>query len=317
VRAARLHRFGAPLEVDWIPVPEPAGEEVLVKVVAAGVCHTDLHLIAGAYPDLPLPRVLGHEIAGVAEGLGDVLVYASWGCGECRLCRRGEEQLCPGAQEAGWLRDGGYAEYVLVPSRRYLLPLEGLDPVLAAPLADAGVTPYRAVRRMAPWLEADARVVVIGIGGLGQFALQYLRLLTKARIVAVDRDPRKLGRALELGAAEALEPEDVQGEARAVLDLVGSDETLALAGRLVARGGIVVQVGEAGGYIATGFGRFPHEATFTTSVWGTLEELCDVIELARRGQISWEVETLPLPAVNQALERLRRGDVGGRLVLTP
>ncbi len=204
-----------------------------------------------------------------------------------------------------------------MPSRRYLLPLGGLDPVAAAPLADAGLTPYRAVRRIAPALPPGARVVVIGVGGLGQFGLQYLRLLTKATLVAVDRDPRKLDRARELGAAEAALPDEVQGMAAAVLDFVGSDQSLSLASRLVERGGLLVQVGEAGGRLTLGLGAFPHEASFTTSIWGSLAELREVLALAQRGQVRWDVESLPLYAVNQALDRLRRGDVRGRLVLTP
>jgi alcohol dehydrogenase, propanol-preferring len=317
MKAARLHEFGKALALEEVPLPRVEGDEVLVRVHGAGVCHTDLHIAAGSYPDLPLPRVLGHEISGFADGIGDVLVYASWGCGTCPHCREGEEQLCPEAAEAGWLRDGGYAEYVRVPSRRYLLPLQGLDPIRAAPLADAGVTPLRAVRRIASGLAEQDRAVVIGIGGLGQFALQYLRILTRARIVAVDRDPRKLAIARALGCAEAVEPERLELEAAAVLDFVGSDETLTLAARVVRRGGIVAQIGEGGGRLCAGIGHYPHEAAFTTSIWGSLADLRDTLDLARRGQVRWEVERLPLASVNEALDRLRRGDVRGRLVLTP
>jgi len=216
------------------------------------------------------------------------------------------------------LNDGGYAEYVLVPSRRYLLPLQGLDPIYAAPLADAGVTSYRAVQRARPWLEdKDTIVVVIGVGGLGQFAIQFLRLFTKAKVVALDRNEAKLARALELGAVAAAMPAEAPRSSRAVLNFVGSTETLALASQIVERGGIVIQIGEAGGKIGFGLGCIPHEAVFTTSIWGSLADLTAVLHCARRGEINWHVEKIPLEDANKALARLRSGDVIGRLVLTP
>ena len=319
MNAAVLQRVGVPLRLEDRPLPQPRGEEVLVRVRGAGVCHSDLHMIDGLIPGLPLPRVLGHEIAGVAEGLGAVLVYASWGDGTCRWCRRGEEQLCARAAEPGWVRDGGYAEALVVPSKRYLLPLGDLDPVRAAPLADAGVTAYRAVRRLQPWLAGDGTAVVLGAGGLGQFAIQFLRHAGDARVVAVDPDQAKRDQARLLGADQTaaagadLEP----GAAVAVLDLVGSDATLAEAARLVRPTGVVMVVGEAGGRLPFGFGAVPNEAHLTTSVWGSYRDLVAVVELARAGTLRWEVEALPLHRVNEALERLRHGRVRGRLVLTP
>jgi propanol-preferring alcohol dehydrogenase len=317
VKAAVLRRFGESLVLEERPVPEPGREGVLVRVRGAGVCHTDLHIVDGRHPEVPLPRVLGHEIAGEAEDLGEVLVWASWGCGTCEWCVRGDEQLCPHATDAGWRRDGGYAEYVVVPSRRYLLPLRGLDPVRAAPLADAGLTPYRAVHRVRPWLEGGGTAVVIGVGGLGQFALQYLRLFTQARVVAVDHSEAKLTRARELGASEAVLPRDSPASARVVLDFVGSEQTLALATKAVERGGIVVQVGDGGGRVPFGLGTSPDEAVLTTSIWGSRRDLEAVLACARRGDVEWDVEALPLAEANTALARLRQGDVRGRLVLVP
>jgi propanol-preferring alcohol dehydrogenase len=319
VNAAVLRRVGVPLRLEDRPLPQPRGEEVLVRVRGAGVCHSDLHMIDGRIPGLPLPRVLGHEIAGVAEGLGAVLVYASWGDGTCRWCRLGEEQLCARAAEPGWVRDGGYAEAVVVPSKRYLLPLGDLDPVRAAPLADAGVTAYRAVRRVLPWLAGGGTAVVLGAGGLGQFAIQLLGHASDARVVAVDPDQAKRDQARRLGADQTaaaggdLEP----GGAVAVLDLVGSDATMAEAARLVRPTGVVMVVGEAGGRLPFGFGTVPNEAHLTTSLWGSYRDLVAVVELARAGTLRWEVEALPLHRVNEALERLRHGRVRGRLVLTP
>lgn len=317
MQVAVLRAFRHPLALEDWPTPEAEGDEVVVRVLSAGVCHSDVHMADGDLPSLPLPLVLGHEIAGYAEGFGNVLVFASWGCGDCELCRRGDEQLCLEAREPGWARQGGYAEYVVVPSARHLLPLGELDPIRAAPLADAGVTPYRAVRRFRHMLRDGDTAVVIGIGGLGQFALQFLKLLTKARVVALDRSAAKLTRATSLGADEAISTTGFKGLARIVFDFVGSEDTLRFASGIVERGGAVVQVGEAGGRIPFGLGAVPHEAILTTSIWGSMDDLKAVLEFARAGKIRWHIECLPLRDVNDALDRVRRGDVSGRLVLRP
>src|SRR5262245_23694303 len=199
-------------------------------------------------------------------------------CGGCSGTSCGCSSVSwPGLTPAE-LRDGGFADFVVVPSRRYLLPLAGLEPLRAAPLADAGVTPYRAVRRIGEFL--------------GQFAIQYLRLLTGAWVVAVDPVAAKRRRALELGADEAHRPEEMQGQVRVVLDFVGSDESLALAAAIVERSGFAVVVGEGGGQVPFALDLVPWEASFTSSVWGSLEDLRAVVELAGRGEIDWYVETL-------------------------
>jgi alcohol dehydrogenase, propanol-preferring len=317
MRAAVLHTFGAPLRLEDRPIPraEPGG--LVVRVLGAGVCHTDLHMIDGAIASLKLPLVLGHEIAGDAPGLGAVLVFASWGCGRCASCSRGEEQLCRDATEPGWACDGGYADYIAVPSPRYLMPLRGIDPVRAAPLADAGVTPYRAVRRALPWLTDGGTALVIGAGGLGQFAIQYLMLMSDAKIVAMDSSAAKRKRACELGAMDALPPDGEPCDWAVAFDFVGTSETLALAARATKRGGLVVLVGEAGGRIPFGFGAVDHEITMTTSVWGSQADLAAVLDLARAGRLQWEVEEFSLANVNTALDRLRRGEIAGRAVLRP
>jgi alcohol dehydrogenase, propanol-preferring len=317
LRAAVLNSFGAPLSFEERPDPQTEHDSVIVRVRGAGVCHTDVHLAAGRWPELRLPLVLGHEIAGEVAGVGPVLVYASWGCRQCRFCLAGEEQLCPEATEAGWTADGGYAEWVGVPSQRYVFPLVGIDPVRAAPLADAGITPYRAVRRVGSLLSREARAIVIGCGGLGQFAIQYLKLLTDARVIAVDRAADKRARALALGADDATAPEELDEPAEVVLDFVGSNETLAQAAAQVTPKGCVVQVGEETGTLRFAIGLVPHEASFTTSLWGSRKDLTDVLELAERGELSWEVEALPLDHANEALDRVRRGEVSGRIVLVP
>jgi propanol-preferring alcohol dehydrogenase len=341
--AARLHAPGETLRLVEVPRPEPAGTEVLIRVAGCGVCRTDLHVVDGTQPRVELPRTLGHEVAGVIEavgpdaakplrrsrlGVGDrVVVAGGWGCGECLECRGGTEQRCANSLAPGFQRDGGYAEAMLVPHPRHLVGLGKIDPVLAAPLADAGMTPYRAVRRARPWLNRDARVLLIGCGALGQFALQYLRHGRGGRdlhVVVRELDPAKLEIAADLGADvgilsgdEEMTHEALGGRADVVLDMVGTDETLAHATSAVAPDGLVVLIGEAGGQIGFGMDLPGLESWFTTVAWGSRDDLRDVVRLAARGRIRWHVEQMPLTSANEAHERLRAGAVPGRIVLVP
>ncbi len=317
MRAAVLRSFHAPLEVEERPALEPRDDdEVVVRVLASGVCHSDLHVVEGYFPS-PLPLILGHEIAAEVEDVGNVLVYTPWGCGNCRFCRAGEEMICPDSREAGLFQDGGYAEYVRVPSRRYLYPIGDLDPVHAAPLGCGGLTPYRAVKHARPWLGPGSRALVLGAGGLGQFGVQYLRLLTDATVHAGDPSAHKRDRALELGAEAAAEPADLDGPYDAVLDFVGSEGSLANAARLVDRKGVAIVIGLFGGRIPFGLGAVPHEAHFLSSIWGSLDELAELIELAQREPLQYTVETLPLDRAQEAHDRVRRGEALGRIVLVP
>jgi len=192
-----------------------------------------------------------------------------------------------------------------------------LDPVRAAPLADAGVTPFRAVRRAGPWLGRGSGAAVIGVGGLGQFAVQYLKLLTRARVFAIDRSEQKLSEAKSLGADDVFLAQEAPPRCEAVLDFVGTNETLVLAMKLVKRGGILVEVGEAGGSLPFGFGKTDFEVTLTSSVWGSLRDLRAVLSFARRGELQWTVEEAALEGVNEALDRLGHEHVAGRAVLRP
>ncbi len=323
MRAVELQAVGSSLVVTDRPRPAPPEGGTVIDVTACGVCHSDVHVVDGVYPS-PLPLVLGHEVTGVHPELGPVIVYAPWGCGSCRFCRAGEEMLCPNGREAGIFADGGYAEAMAVPSPRYLHPLDGLDPVTSAPLACGGLTAFRAVSHTVPTLRAagaDARAVVLGAGGLGQFAIQYLRLLTDAEVVAGDPSPAKQARARELGAAHAGTPDeladDLDAPATVVIDFAGADQSLAAAARLVARQGLVVVVGLYGGRIPFGLGAVPHEARFMSSIWGSPAELDQLLALARRERIEHTVEVMALADAEQAHQRLRRGEVAGRVVLVP
>ena len=258
-----------------------------------------------------------------------MLVYGPWGCGVCWHCARGEENLCPRRRfgGCGLGHDGGLAEYVAVPAARLLVPLGDLDPVEAAPLTDAGLTPYHAIKRELWRLVPGSSVVVIGVGGLGHMAVQLLRELSPARVVAVD--PREGARRLALDAgvaaafdSDGLDPGDVRAEAGSegavlVLDFVGSEETLRLAAAVVAAGGHVSLVGLGGGTLRTGIGVLPIEWSAGKPSWGTLPELHEVVALARAGTLHVEVERLALDETIDGYRRLHRGEVVGRAVVVP
>jgi len=321
-----------------VTTPVVARDEVLIRIAGAGVCHSDLHIRSGEFPLPPgfdLPLTLGHENAGYVEAVGPdvtsirrgdaVAVWGGRGCGSCRICRQGDEQCC---NMALWVAAGGYAELMHVPSERFLIPLDGLDPVAAAPLADAGLTPYRAIKKVLPHLYPGAAVVVVGIGGLGHMALQILKAVAPStRIIAVDVARDRLDAALALGASDAVDAGgDPAGEimrltggegAQAVIDLVGSDATLRTAAGAVGRMGIIVVVGLGGGTLPYSFLGVRAECTVTCSYWGSYNEFREVLALARGGHIRPVVRRYPLEQVNEALDSLERGEVHGRAVITP
>ena len=343
MKALRLVRWGKPAELSELPIPEPGPGQILIKIAGAGACHSDLHLMDWPEGTLPwkVPFTLGHENAGWVERLGAgvtafakgdaVLVYGPWGCGRCRPCRLGRENYCERAGEIGVSGgglglDGGMAEYLLVPSARFLVPLGDLDPVKAAPLSDAALTPYHAIAKSRDRLQPGATAVVIGVGGLGQMAIQLLRATTGARVIAVDTDDRKLEMARKLGADVVLRssagPEAIRKAtagvgADLVLDVVGADATLALAAKAVRAEGRIVIIGLAGGTLPLSFFGVPYGAEVATSYWGTIPELIELVALARAGKIQLEVETFPLDRALEAYERLRRGEIRGRAVVVP
>ena len=342
MKAIRLTAWEQPAQLVDVPVPEPGPGEVLVRVAGAGLCHSDLHLMHWPAGSLPyeLPFTLGHEVAGTVASLGPgadrvepgepVLVYGPWGCGRCPACSVGAEHLCEGTRHgrgAGLGCDGGLAEYVVVPSPRLTVPLDGLDPVVAAPLADAGLTPYHAVRRALDLLGPGTSAIVIGVGGLGHVAVQLLKAVSPARVVAVDIRDEALALATRSGADVALQAGELAaGDLRRaaggrgaalVVDCVGSDDTLALAAGAVRTGGHVSVIGLAGGTFPMRFRDVPLETSVIFSNWGTRAELAEVVALAREGVIDIEIERVPLAGVPAAYERLAAGAGHGRLVAVP
>src|SRR5689334_8195152 len=263
MRAFRLTDWGAAPSHEEVPAPVPGPGQVLVRVAGCGLCRSDLTMrqmprAVGEKLGWQMPFTLGHETAGwLADGTPVALV-ATASCGKCWLCVRGLESGCPdGLTGRGYGRDGGLAEYV-VADRRSVLPLGGLDPRHAGPLTDAGATAYHAVRRALPRIFPGGTAVVIGAGGLGAFAVQFLRLLTGARVVAVDTNADRLANARDIGAHDTLAGIDqtsvkairalTDGRgADAILDFVGIDATIGAGVAAVRPGGAYGLVGAAGG----------------------------------------------------------------------
>lgn len=328
-------------ELRAIPQPEPRAGEVLVKVGAAGACHSDLHIIDAADAlGMPIPVTLGHENAGWVEALGagvagfergqPVAIYGIVGCGSCIACLAGRDNECRRvpAGGIGLTRDGGMAEYVAVPARQ-LVPIGDLDVLQAAPLTDAGLTPYHAVNVTRRGLRPSSTCVVIGVGGLGHMAVQILAATTASRIIAVDIRDDALKLAREVGAHHALRsdadtPRQIRelvgpapGGADVVLDFVGAPTTVEIARAVVSTGGDIAIVGLAGGSLPVGFGTVPWDTRVIVPFWGTKAELAEVIALARAGRITAHVERFTLADAAAAYDKLRAGHVQGRAVIVP
>ncbi len=346
MRALQLHKWMSDPELVEVPDPEPGPGEVLLRIDAAGLCHSDLHMMhdwpEGSLP-YELPFTLGHENAGTVVALGPgatgveagdrVVVHSRWGCGSCWYCLQGMENVCQGSAAelgghgGGAGHDGGLSEYMVVPSSRYLVPIGDLDAAVAAPLTDAGLTPYHAIMRSQRQLRPNGAAVVIGVGGIGHVAVQILRALSEVPVVAIDvrQEARRL--ALAAGAHAALPAADLSAErvreelggrgATLVLDCVANDATLALAAQIVAPGGDLSYVGRGGGTLPVAPGKVPFECSVIVPTWGSIPELVEVVALARSGAIHTEVERLTLDQAVDGYRRLEAGEIVGRAVVDP
>jgi propanol-preferring alcohol dehydrogenase len=328
------------------PVPEIAPDEVLLKVGGAGLCHSDIAIINFGDDNPLIGSTLGHEVAGTVERIGaDVsgweegdaaLVALVLSCGQCRECLAGRDNQCEVVSPRGSLAPlspgigspGGMADYIAVKAH-HLDPIGDLDPVDAAPLADAALTPMHAINTVRDRLDADATVVTIGLGGLGHMALQILAATTGARIIALDTDDEKLAFAREHGADLALKSD---GEAAArileetrgvgadvVFDFVGVQPTVDLALAVVRVGGAIRFVGLGGGsfeYVANS-GALPWGVNIERAYGGTRSDLRQAVALARQGKIGVEVVRYSLDDAVQAFDDLHHGKIQGRAVLVP
>jgi propanol-preferring alcohol dehydrogenase len=353
----RIVEWGKPLELREAQVPRLSERSALVRVLASGVCHTDVHIIGGYYDlgegrklsmadrGIPLPITPGHEIAGTVERLGAeakleqseikegdrVIVYPWIGCGACRKCRLGLENICESKPKTvGIFRDGGYAEYVLVPDLRYLITLGDVSPSLGAPLACSGLTAFSAVKKSRA--AASELVVIFGAGGLGTTAIQIVKKTVGSKVLVVDIDDSKLRLAKSLGADYALNSRGLSNDemvakikencgslADAAMDFVGTPATSSLGFECLGRGGRLVLIGLFGGEGRFALPLFPLRAReIIGNFTGTIQDLAEMVELVHRGLIKPVVsETFPLASANLVLEKLVAGEIEGRAVLSP
>ncbi len=350
-KAARIHKYQNPLTIEKIAKPSiTSGQQVLVKVAASGLCHSDLHLINGEWKDMltiPLPITPGHEVAGWVEEVGDsvpqgildkgdlVAIFGGWGCGVCFHCKGGDEQLCKFATWPGLSSfDGGFSEYILVPSYRFLIKVDKkyrLKPEELAPLTDAGLTPYRAIKKVRHLLGPGTSIAVVGIGGLGTYGVQYAKILApNSNTIAIDHSDAKLQLAEKLGADRTLnlkECQDIKSEifkiteekgVNAIIDCVGAEETIRDSARILSKSGVLVVVGLFGNQIGIPLSSSVfNENQVQCSFWGNYNELCEVIELAKQCKIKQIVRAFSLNAINEAIGLLRSGEVEGRAIIVP
>lgn len=343
MRAFRMTDWAAPPRAVDVPVPSPGPGQVLVRVAGCGLCRSDLTMRRmpqrmGEKLGWTMPFTLGHETAGRVAALGAgvaglsegdaVALVAAASCGTCWHCVRGLDNSCPnGVVGRGYGRDGGLADHVLVDHVRGVLRLHTLDPRTAGPLTDAGATAYHAVRRALPRIVPGGTAVVLGAGGLGAFAVQFLRILTAARVVAVDPNPDRLAYAAAVGAHETVTGVDeatvaavralTDGRgADAVLDFVGLDATIAAGVASVRPGGAFGLVGAAGGKLdRPWFAALPRDGEVYTFQGGTVSDAQEVLGLADAGLIRNDVEEFAFDDIDDAYSRLAAGTLGGRAVV--
>jgi propanol-preferring alcohol dehydrogenase len=349
MKCCRLVKFGQPLELSDQPDLLPTGDEVLVKITACGICHSDLHLMDGGYDagrgtrlyaadrGVRLPVTLGHEIVGRPVSVGassslredmEYLIYPWIGCGTCTVCLAGDENLCARPRTLGIYRDGGFAEYLLVPHERYLLPLDGIEAVSAAPYACSGLTTYSALMK-AGQVPFQQPIVLFGAGGLGLMSLRLLQTLGARAPVVVDIDANKRAGAMQAGAlatvdgaaADALDQilHYAGAQPRVVIDFVGSEGTADLAFKSLAKGGKLICVGLFGGAAPWPLPLIPMRAiTIQGNYVGNLSELANLLDLVRSAKIApIPIALTSLHQANESIGKLRRGEIPGRAVIVP
>ena len=352
MQAARMYGYQQPLRIDEVPVPEPGPAEILLKVAACGMCRSDYQLYDGYFKGpfpVEFPYIPGHEVTGRVAGLGSevpktvgysegdmVVVNPSWGDGTCRQCREGNEQLCTGGGRwVGFGPPGGFAEYMAVESR-HAIPVSkeaAKAPEFLAPMTDAGVTPYRGMKKLrdAGKLGPGRIVAVTGIGGLGSYGVQYAKLLGGgATVVALARSDDKLDVAKENGADYGINVKDkdigaIQSELKsltgrrtidAILDCVGSEASISMGFDLLGAEGALASVGLMSQQVE--HRQFPFvgtELSYLGSFWGNHLDLVEVLSLAEAGRIKHNVTKVKLEDINENLEALGRGEVVGRQVI--
>lgn len=349
MKSQQAVEYGKPLQGIESATPEPRGGEVLVRVEACGVCHSDVHLWEGHF-DLgdgqqldvtrgrELPFTFGHEIVGEVVALGPDargarpgqrrVVYPWIGCGECAVCAAGDEHLCPASRALGVGRPGGYADHVLVPDARYLFDAGDVPVALAGTYACSGITAYGALRK-AQALAAGRHLLIVGAGGVGMAGLAIAREIVDAEIWVADIDPAKLDAARAAGADHVVDTREASavksvvvgtgGGAAAAVDFVGAESSAAFGWKTLARGGKLVVVGLFGGAFHAPLPYFPLKSvTVQGSYVGSPAEMDELMALVRAGRIPpIPVETRPIGEITRTLEDLRAGRIVGRVAVKP
>ena len=347
MQAARLYEYDEQMNVDLVledvPVPEiTAPDEVIVRVGAAGLCRTDLHIIEGVWKDIQdtertlLPYILGHENAGWVEEVGAgvrsvkpgdaVICHPLRTCGVCYGCRRGEDMYCENARFPGLNADGGFADYLLTNERALIKLNPNVVPVEVAPLADAGITAYRAAKRAAKTLMPGQYVVVLGVGGLGHVALQSLHELCGARTIAIDRSPAARDLAKGLGAHHVLDggpnmveelKELTHGGAHAVIDFVGELGAEQESWQMLRQGGTHYVVGYGGQVQVPTVHLVIQEIAIAGSLVGNYMELVELMELNAEGRVKLHAQQYTLADINKAIGDFKERKIVGRGVIVP
>jgi len=338
MKAARLHMLGQPLEVEETPQPEPLAGEVLICVEACGVCHSDLHMALGDWPDvaarMAMPAILGHEVAGRIVEMGAGVTGFELGqrvgvgwlhstCGQCEFCRSDAENICLERTVTGIAAPGGFAEFMRIRASHAIPIPENIPPEQAAPFFCAGLTVYHACRNAG--IRAGQRVAVIGIGGLGHLAVQIARD-AGAEVVAVDLSEPKLELARRLGAAETVDARSSEaakllkkgGRPHVAVVTAGSKPAYDLALRILRRRGTLAVVGLPKEDVTFNADNFVvGEYHIVGAAVGTRQETRELLNLVATGRLHCEVETHPLEAINDVFARMQRGEILGRAVVIP
>ena len=349
MKASRIREYNKRLVLEDVPIPDVQPDEVLVQVRACGMCRSDVQLVDGyfrKYADIPTPIIPGHEITGLVHKLGGlvpkssgfqegdhVVVAPGWGDGTCRHCQIGNTHICPNVRWPGFGPYGGFAEFIPVPAR-YLIKVDrGLKFEELAPLTDAGLTPYRGIKKLrdAGALGPDRVFGVFGIGGLGSYAVQYAKILGGgARVVAFARNPDKLAVAKDYGAdhvisvrnktskeiAAELSKATGQSYLDAIIDCAGAPEMMQMGFGLLGIGGHYADVGFVGDRIDIPlFPRISREQTFHGSFWGNNADLTEVMALAAQDKIRHNLKIFKFEQLNEYLDLLRAGEIVGRAVM--
>lgn len=350
MHAAQIVKVKKPLEIEELDVPEPRGSEVLIRVKSAGVCHSDIHLWEGGYEGpggkflkttdrgVKYPLTPGHEVAGIIDSIGEkaegfvkkerVLVFPWIGEGLCPACRVGEENLCDKPRSLGVYQNGGYAEYVLVPSYKYLVKLGNMDTDTSAPLSCAGITAYSAVKNA--HLKPADNVVIVGAGGLGLMAIQLAKAVTGARIISLDIDDKKL-KVAKLNGADSIvnsKSENVKKSIMeltedlgvdAVIDFVNGSKTVETDMTILRRRARIILVGLFGGALQLNLVSMPTKAyKIVGSYTGSITDMIELVSLAKRKVIKPVISNkFSLNQATKALTMLRDGKIAGRGIINP